>query len=208
MDLSTLIVLGIAILIIVYRVKTWNETKIDTQEDDSKAQSVKETVIETPIVKEPKPASKEKKTTTAKKPAAKKVKETVASSSYKKSFKKGVAKNECLVSMVSNPQQTLQAQAFKAQPKTGVTTYIALVTPSEEDRATGVILEKSKSKLTLVKSFDVKMSPTKQFKIATTFSKSQAVSADKMQEETFEITHYLGHDDVTYALEEVSLSLS
>lgn len=195
MELSTLIILSIATLIIVYRIKTWN----DPLEDDTQ-------VKESPVKKESLSNKSAVKTKTVKKS-----KETLNSAKdsevlYKKKYNATVSKNKLLVESVRHPDITGTVMEFKGKPKKGVTTKIVLINDLNQ-RAQGIIVEVKKDQLILIKSFDVKMGANSQFKVPTTFSNAQTVKAEDLKEQNFVITHFLGHDEVVYNLKNISLEL-
>ncbi|MDH5464830.1 MAG: hypothetical protein OEW60_04315 [Thiovulaceae bacterium] len=197
MELSTLIILAIATLIIAYRIKTWNDVQVDDTH-----------VNEAPIKED---SSKAKATVQAKTKTVKKAKETINSAKdsavlYKKKYNASVSKNKLLVESVLHPDITGTVMEFKGEPKKGVTTKIVLINDLD-GRAQGIILEARKDQLILIKSFDVKMGTAGQFKVPTSFSKAQTLKVDELKEQNFKITHFLGHDEVVYELKNISLEL-
>lgn len=251
MEMSTIIVLAIAVFIIIYRIKTWNdvdvlepkddiveevvEYKIDTpsvtvaKETKKKAAPKKETVAKKTAAKKTpaKKAAAEKapvekvaaKKATDKKPAAKKaapkkttekkppVKKSVAADSVKKSLKADVAKNIALEQAVTNSIKEQSVFEIASQPKKGVSTLITLIESlSKDDRAVGMVYEKSKEGITIIKSFDVKMT-NDQFKVATTFAKSVTVKKADMKSDTITATHFFVNEEKTVAVENATITL-
>ncbi len=188
MDFSTLIVLAIAALIIVYRVKTWSDPRHlekDVVEDIPQKRD-----------EEPEPVKSE---------AASKKSVQSTEVVYRKEYKSGSVKNEYLVK-ACNGEGEVSVMRFASQPKRGVTTLVTL-SKSEGERAVGAIYEVQKEQMTLIKSFDVKMGANGSFKVATSFSKSQSIRVEEMKPERIKATHFMGHDGVVYSVDQVALSL-
>lgn len=211
MELSTLIILLIALFIVIYRIKTWNDvdpvSAVSTEVEDSEAETVEK--------KDTKKKTAPNSETVAKKVAPEKSKsvknsaaksEKNAASLYKKKLKKDVAKNEILLSLVTDPEQTLKTLVINDQPQSGSDTYISM-TNTTEDRAQGAIFEKDKSGVTLIKSFDVKLQSNGSFKVATAFSKSLTVKVSEMKNKKIVIKHMVGDANKRYALQQVTLTL-
>lgn len=209
MEMSTLIVLAIAIFIIVYRIKTWNDVNVLKKESEI-VEEVVEYKVDSDVKKEVKQASKtaakkETKSTAKKEP---KKSATKAGTSYKKNLKGDVAKNIVLSQAVANTLEDQLVFEVSSQPKKGVTTLITLVEAfTKDDRAVGVIYESSKAGITVIKSFDVKMQANNQFKVATTFSKSLTVKKEDMKLQDIEATHLFVSDDKIVDIKDVAITL-
>ena len=210
MEMSTIIVLAIAIFIIIYRIKTWNDVNVL----DKKSKIVEEVVeykVDEPTVTAVK-ATKAKPKAAAKKPkkdATPAKKATAAkSTAYKKTLKADLSKNQVLAQAVSNSLGDQLVLEIKSQPKSGVTTLITLA-PSfcKDDRAVGLVYEKTKASMTIIKSFDVKIQANGQFKIATTFSKSLAVKKDDMATQSVVATQLFVSDDKSVDVADVVVTL-
>ena len=202
MDISTLIVLGIAIFIIMYRIKTWNDVNVLKKED-----TITEEVVEYKVESEPTVTVAKKKKPAAKKSVAKKdsPKEEIL---YKKTLKADSSKNVLLSKAFTNELKEQLVFEVKAQPKKGVDTFITLVESyCKNDRAVGLIYESSKSGVTLIKAFDVKMQANAQFKIATSFAKSLSVKKEDMKSQNIVTTHFFVSDDKTFDIKNVALTL-
>ena len=196
MDFSTLIILTIATLIIVYRIKTWNDVQENAAPDESKGST--SATKTAPSTQTSKKARQPKKT------------ESKANESleiqYMKKYNGKMAKNRILVESVLHPDITATVMDFKGEPKKGTTTKVVLINDLDE-RAQGIIVESRKDQIVLVKSFDVKLAASGQFKVPTSFSKSQMIKVDELKEQNFEITHFLGHDETIYPLKNIFLEL-
>ena len=207
MEMSTIIVLAIAIFIIIYRIKTWNDVNVLEAKSDI-VEEVVEYKIDTPsvtVAKETKKKAAPKKETAAKKSAEKKApakkaadkkpvvkkpapKKVASADSVKKSLKADAAKNVALEQAVTNSLKEQNVFEIASQPKKGMSTLITLIESlSKGDRAVGIVYEKNKEGITIVKSFDVKMT-NDQFKVATSFAKSLTVKKADMKSDTITAT--------------------
>jgi hypothetical protein len=211
MEFSTFIVLAIAVFIIIYRVKTWNDVTVTASEPEI-VEEVVEYKVDATTQEAASQATKtveiksEKKKTDKAKPAAKK-KESSKADTVKKSLKADAAKNKVLLDAVNNDITSQKAFEIKSQPKRGVTTYITLVDLyCVDDRAVGMIYEKHADTLTIIKSFDVKMTKG-QFKVSTNFSKSVAVKTEDMKAFDAQATHYFVSEDKSVEVANVTLTL-
>ncbi len=212
MEMSTLIVLAIAIFIIVYRIKTWNDVNVLKKESkiveevveykvDNKAKDTVKEVSKTA-------AKKETKTVAKKEPKTAKKAESKAGELYKKNLKGDLSKNIVLSQAVTNSLDEQLVFEIASQPKKGVTTFITLVEAfTKDDRAVGLIYESSKAGVTVIKSFDVKMQANNQFKVATTFSKSLTVKKEDMKSQSIQATHFFVSDDKTVDIKNVAITL-
>ena len=212
MEMSTLIVLAIAIFIIVYRIKTWNDVNVLKKESaiveevveykvDNKAKDTVKKVSKTAAKKETKTVAK-KEPKTAKKATSK------AGDTYKKNLKGDLSKNIVLSQAVANSLDEQLVFEIASQPKKGVTTFITLVDSfTKDDRAVGLIYESSKAGVTVIKSFDVKMQANNQFKVATTFAKSLTVKKGDMKSQNIQATHLFVSDDKIVDIKDVAITL-
>ena len=212
MEMSTLIVLAIAIFIIVYRIKTWNDVNVLKKESaiveevveykvDNKAKDTVKKVSKTA-------AKKETKTVAKKEPKTAKKAESKAGEVYKKNLKGDLSKNIVLSQAVDNSLAEQLVFEIASQPKKGVTTFITLVESfTKDDRAVGLIYESSKAGVTVIKSFDVKMQANSQFKVATTFSKSLTVKKEDMKSQNIQATHLYVSDDKIVDIKSVVITL-
>lgn len=197
MDFSTVAVLTIAGFIIFYRIKTWNDVDV-LQKDDVIVEEVVEYKVDSAVESEP-------KTT---KPKKKKSLDNKAEILYKKTLKADSNKNIVLSKALANELGNQLVFEFKEQPKKGVTTLITLVESfTKEDRAVGLIYESSKSGMTLIKSFDVKMQAKEQFKVATTFSKSLTIKKEEMKSQSIKATHLFVSEDKIFDTKNVAVAL-
>lgn len=200
MDFSTLMILTIAVLIIIYRVKTWND---DTVEPDNASDSDKPAETATAKTSKETPAAP-KKTVSAQPTKEKKV--VKSSALYTKQLNGSVVKNQILVQALDLGSVEGQAVSFKGEPKRGITTHV-IATEVDEERVMGVIVEVEKEVVRLLKSFDVKLTAAKSFKVPTTFSKSQSIKLSDAVPLRLTLTDYVGHDGECYAIDDVSLTL-
>jgi len=191
MEMSTIIVLAIAIFIIIYRARTWNEVNVINDEPE-----IVEEVVEYKVEETTKSSSKPKKS------------EKTASKPYTKTLKADLVKNQLLSQAVNNSIGDQWVYEIKSQPKSGVTTLITLV-PSftKGDRAVGMIYEKSKSGVLIIKSFDVKMQAKEQFKISTSFSKSLTIKKEEMVSQVVDADQFFVSDEKSVAVSDVVLTL-
>ncbi len=209
MELSTIIVLAIAVFIIVYRIKTWNEVNVLAK--DEIVEEVVEYKIDEPTVSTVETKTKKepaKKTTAKKTTAAKSSEKKPAAKPYKKSLKADLAKNQALSDALKNSLGEQLVFELKSKPKAGMTTLITLI-PSltQGDRAVGLVYEKSKTQMTIIKSFDVKMQTNDQFKVATTFAKSLTVKKADMSSKVVEATQLFVSEDKSVNVSDVVLTL-
>lgn len=193
MEMSTLIVLAIAVFIIVYRIKTWNDVDI-LKKEPVIVEEVVEYKVDSEVKKEVKKPSKK---STSK-----------VGSPYTKSLKGDVAKNIVLSQAVANTLEDQLVFEVASQPEKDVTTLITLVEPfTKDERAVGVIYELSKAGVTVIKSFDVKMQANDQFKVATTFSKALTVKKSDMKSQNIQATHLFVSDDKLVDVKDAIITL-
>lgn len=212
MEMSTLIVLAIAVFIIVYRIKTWNDVNV-LKKESAIVEEVVEYKVDSEVTKEVKKASKttakkEPKAAVKKEPKTAKKSDTKAEAFYKKNLKGDAAKNIVLSQAVANTLADQLVFKILSQPKKGVTTLITLVDSfTQGDRAVGLIYESSKAGVTVIKSFDVKMQANDQFKVATTFAKSLTVKKADMKPENIQATHLFVSEDKSVDIKSVVITL-
>jgi len=202
MEMSTLIVLAIAIFIIVYRIKTWNDVNVLKKESKIVEEVVEYKVDNKDAVKKVSKTAAKKESKTAKKVSSK------AGELYKKNLKGDLSKNIVLSQAVANSLDEQLVFEIASQPKKGVTTFITLVESfTKDDRAVGLIYESSKAGVTVIKSFDVKMQANNQFKVATTFAKSLTVKKEDMKSQNIQATHFFVSDDKIVDIKDVAITL-
>jgi len=205
MDFSTIAVLTIAVFIIFYRIKTWNDVNV-LKKDDVIAEEVVEYKVEdspVKVVKDKKPAKKPVKKT-EKKSEAKSKSEVL----YKKTLKADSDKNIVLSKALANELGSQLVFEVKSEPKKGVSTLITLVDSyTKDDRAVGLIYESSKSGVTVMKSFDVKMQAKEQFKVATSFSKSLTVKKEDMLAQSIQATKLFVSEDKIFDIKNVAITI-
>lgn len=204
MEFSTLIILAIAIFVIIYRIKTWNTISSDNAIDNDSKDVIAEQVVEYKI--DDTHVEPVQKKSTKKSSPDKNDKKT--SSKYKKTLNATQNKNKVLVDGVNNSIKQQYVFEIASQPREGVKTLVTLVDKySTTDRAVGLIYEQEADKLTIIKSFDVKMQANEQFKIATSFSKSLSIKRIEMNPKSLQATHLFIKDDERLEVSQVSLTL-
>ena len=216
MELSTIIILLIAVFIVIYRIKTWNDIDpvADVTDASKETPKAKQNLAkETPNAHQAsKPKSKRvkeaapKDKTVSKKESTPKKESDKGAKTYKKRLKKGV-KNELLAQMVQTPEQNLKTLIIEDQPQKGVHTYIALAESEDVERACGYILQKEKEGMLLIKSFDVKRLANGSFKVSTAFSKALLVNPKEMRKRKIKVKYYALNDNERCEIEQLSITL-
>lgn len=198
MEMSTIIVLVIAVFIIVYRIKTWNDVDVLAKKSD-----IVEEVVEYKV--------QDSSVTIAKPKATKKttVKENKTSNKpYKKTLKADLPKNQLLAKALDNSLGEQLVFEISSEPTKATSTLITLFTDeSQSGRAVGLIYEKNKSTTTIIKTFDVKMQDNDQFKVVTSFSKSLSIKKSEMKTQSIDATHLFVPEDKSVLVGDVVLTL-